>query len=168
MTPIIRNITGKGITIPPTVLNLSDFAPTDQLALHVLDNTLVLIRRKMTAYQLLRTVNQLAHLGSSLLTHLVTLCGTCDGCRSACPFDGPSAASVELPASLREKAGIPDMARLSAVVDEEKGTVTLFAAEAVTELEDLPEDLLNLLFTTDICLGEVEHHLLRDDVIYEA
>jgi len=168
MTPIIRNITGKGITIPPTVLNLSDFAPTDQLALHVLDNTLVLIRRKMTAYQLLRTVNQLAHLGSALLAHLVTLCGTCDSCRRACPFDGPTADGVELPASLREKAGIPDAARLSVVVNEDEGTVTLFAAEAVTELDDLPEEMMNLLFATDVCLGEVEGHLLRDDIIYEA
>ena len=73
---------------------------------------------------------------------------------------------LELPDYIREEAGIPSDAKLSAVVNEDEHTVTLSMAGYSYDLRDVPENLLEVLAGLDVCMGELEEHLMVGDIIY--
>lgn len=163
-----KNATIKGAFIPRSALALSGFAEDESAALHALPGAIVLLKKRMTAMDLLTAMDSLSKLSTDLTTELFKLCGPCDNCQGeGCPYedvDGP----IDLPDYLREEAGIPKDAKLCAEVNEGEKSVTIYAADHQHDLSDVPENLWPLLESLGICLGELEQKLISGEVVCDG
>lgn len=162
----VNENTPKGLLIPKPAMAVSGFNDREKVEYHALDNTVVVLKRRMTAMELIHAARQLQELSVELHTHLAKVCGFCDNCEGGCPFDDLGEADIELPDSLRREAGIPMGAKLCACVDEEEGTVTIAQADYAHDLRDVPPKVLAMLAAADVCLGELEEHLMVGDIVY--
>lgn len=162
----ISKVTDKSLSIPAAAVKVSGFAHGDPVELHAQDQALVLLKQQMTAAELIRAVDGLHKLTMELIVHLAKVCGPCDGCNGQCPFGDFEYDDITLPDDLREEAGIPAGAKLCAYVDEEENTVTIAEAGYDHDLRDVPEDLLEVLESLGICMGELEEHLMVGDLVY--
>ena len=162
----LRRLTtpAKPLTIPEGALKFSGMAEESSLDLHADQDVMVLLKPKMNAMELIRAAGALRHLAVELTLHLAKICGPCSDCsQDGCPFEeGP----IRIPDSIREEAGISKEAKLCASVDEESHTVTVSQADHRYDLEDVPETELVLLQAVHTCLGELEDHLMTEDIVY--
>ena len=157
----------KGVCITPGTLKISKLPDNEKLELHTLDHALVLLKGQMTAPELLAAAHTLAGLAADLITHLSEVCGPCEQCgENSCPYDDLDEAGIDLPDYLRQEAGIPQDAKLCAEVNEENSSVTISAAEHRHDLRDIPPELLATFTAAGACLGELEEHMIMEDIIY--
>ena len=163
----IKENAAKGIRIPPSALDLSGIPFGEKVEMRVLDNAILMLKGRMTAPELLTVVEQLNSTAEELFAHLTMVCGPCDGCdEESCPAESLDEEAIDLPGYLRREAGIPEDVKLCAEVDEETGSVTLSAAGHRYNLQDVPPELLEICEKAGICLGELEEHMIREDVVY--
>lgn len=160
----VKETTSKGIQIPAAAMKLSGFESGGKVELHASEDTLVVLKQRMTAMELLRAAKFLQTLVTDLHVHLAKVCGPCTGCDGECPFEDGD--EVDLPDYLREEAGIPEKAKLCASVDEEEHTVTISEADYDHDLRDVPEEVLEMFKEAGICVGELEERLILGDVVY--
>ena len=160
----VKETTSKGIQIPAAAMKLSGFESGAKVVLHASEDTLVVLKQRMTAMELLRAAKSLQTLVTDLHVHLAKVCGPCTGCDGECPFEDGD--EVDLPDYLREEAGIPEKAKLCASVDEEEHTVTISEADYDHDLRDVPEEVLEMFKEAGICVGELEERLILGDVVY--
>ena len=157
----------KGVCITDGTLKLSKLPGDEKLELHTLDHALVLLKGQMTAPDLLTAAHALAGLAANLITHLAEVCGPCEDCdKDSCPYNDLEEEAVQVNEYLREAAGIPDGAKLCAEVDEEAHTITVLAAEHRYDLRDIPPELLDTFAQSGTCLGELEEHMILEDIVY--
>jgi len=165
----LRETNSKGLRILPAELKLAGFPQDEKAEVHVMDNAIVVLKRKMTAMELIDTARQLHELATDLYINLLRACGHCEDCENACTFDEDFFEDeIVLPDYLREEAGIPEDAKLCAVVDDENGTVTIMQSEHKNDLRDLPPELLDLFIDAGLCLGKLEELLVTGEVAYEG
>lgn len=145
-------------------MKLSGFESGGKVELHASEDTLVVLKQRMTAMELLRAAKSLQTLVTDLHVHLAKVCGPCTGCDGEFPFEDGD--EVDLPDYLREEAGIPEKAKLCASVDEEEHTVTISEADYDHDLRDVPEEVLEMFKEAGICVGELEERLILGDVVY--
>lgn len=159
----------KGAFIPRTAFSLSGFEPGQEAQLHTLPGAVVLVKKHMTAMDLLNTVDSLSSIASDLLTELCAACGPCDECQDdGCPYADIGGEPISLPDYLREEAGIPPGAKLCAEVNEAEKTVMIYATDHKHDLSDVPEGLLPLLECLGVCLGGLEEKLISGEVVYHG
>ncbi len=160
----------KGAFIPRSALALGGFAEDEPAELHALPGAVILLKKRMTAMELLTAARSLHELSVKLNTHLAGVCGQCDNCgensREHCPLLAYEEADIALPDYLRQEAGIPEGANLCAAVDEEEHTVAVFAADYDHDLRDLPPETLEMFTAANVCLGELEERLIVGDIVY--
>ena len=158
----------KGAFIPRSALSLSGFIEDETAALHTLPGAVVLLKKRMTAMEMIRTVDSISQLAAELLTELAAVCGPCEECESeGCPYeevDGP----IDLPDYLRAEAGIPKDAKLCAEVNEGEKSVTIYATDHQHDLTDIPQGLMPLLGALGVCLGELEQKLITGEVVHNG
>jgi len=167
----LRENTSKGLRILPAELKLAGFSQDDKAEVHVLDTAIVVLGKKMTAFDLIDTARQLNGLAAELSGRLANACGLCDDCgEGCCPYEDFDFDEEELnlPDYLREEAGIPEDAKLCAVVDEENGTVTIMKSEHEHDLRDVPPILIDMFVDTGLCLGKLEELLMTGGAAYEG
>ena len=164
----LREATAKGLRILPAELKASGFSPDERTEIHVLDDAIVILKHRMTAIELIRTMYQLVELSADLTGHLTGVCGHCEDCDDGCPADDLDSKEISLPDYLREEAGIPEDAKLCAIVDEENGTVTIAEAEHEYDLRDIPPRMLDMFLGMDLCLGRLEKLLMDGGAVYEG
>ena len=132
----VKEFVTAGTHIPAAALCLSNLGDTERLELHTLDGAAVLLRRGMTAAELLASAQSLHALSMELVAHFAMLCGPCTGCAEGCPVEWLEGLEIPLPATQEEGGGIP------------------------------PAALLDILTSSGICLGALREHLTSGDVIY--
>ena len=161
-----KHPTCKGTLIPSSALTLAGLAGREELEMHTPQGAVILIRKQMTAAEMAETIDSLGVMASQLISHLLEVCGTCDGCweDGCCPFGEDSYA--ELPDLLKQEAGIPQDAKLCASINEEEHTVTISQARFIHDLRDVSPALLTALRDSGVCLGELEERLMAEDIIY--
>lgn len=164
----LKETTSMGLQIPAAAMKLSGFESNGRVELHASEDTLVVLKQRMTAMELLRAAKSLQTLVTDLHVHLAKVCGPCTGCDGECPFADWDEDGVALPDCLREEAGIPKNAKLCVSVDEEEHTVTITEADYDHDLQDVPEEVLEMFSASDICIGELEELLLTGDLVYGA
>lgn len=164
----VNETTPKGLQIPAAAMKLSGFAQGGKVELHTAEAALVILKRRMTAMELIRAVDALHRLATELTAHLAMACGPCDDCGDGCPYDDLEDGMLELPDYLRREAGIPDGAKLCAYADDEENTVTIGMAGYDHDLRDVPPYILEMLAEAGICLGELEEHLMTEKILYGA
>ena len=162
----VKETTSKGIQIPAAAMKLSGFESGGKVELHASEDTLVVLKQRMTAMELLRAARSLQKLATDLHVHLAKVCGPCHGCDGDCPFGDWDEHEVDLPDYLREEAGIPEKAKLCASVNEDEHTVTISEADYDHDLRDVPEEVLEMFRDAEICVGELEERLILGDVVY--
>ena len=159
----------KGVTINAAMQKLAGFHPEEALSFHVNDGLILLSKSKLTAKDLVDMANNLYLLAGELVSELVDVCGTCDGCfLDECDlFDAiDQGEPVQLREDLREAIGIPEDGAMEVTVDEESGTITVKAAEDKYDLYSVPPQIMALLLPMGICLSELDMHLRQGDVVY--
>ena len=163
----IKEITPKGLLLPVTAMRLAGFGTGDAVEYHALKDTVVVLKGRMTAPELLDAAHQLSSLSAQLLYCLSEVCGPCEDCdKDSCPYNDFEEEAVQVNEYLREAAGIPDGAKLCAEVDEVSHTITVQAAEHRYDLRDLPANLLETFMVVGTCLGKLEEHLITEDTVY--
>ena len=70
---------------PGGALKISGFEGQTQAEYRPLDNVIVVLKKQMTAPELLTAVEQLNGVATELLLHLDRVCGPCEECPDGCP-----------------------------------------------------------------------------------
>ena len=162
-----RQATPKGVYIPNSAIKLAGFETGDDLELHVDESAMVLLKKRMTAYELVDAIQHLNSITTELLKHIAGVCGPCDDCCDGCPFDDyEDGEEITLPEYLLEEAGIPENAKLCACVDNETNSVTITAAGHDHDLRDVPRSIAEVFACAGICLGALEEQFIRGDIVY--
>ncbi len=126
----------------------------------------MVLKQRMTAMELIRAAHALHDLSMELHSHLAKICGTCDGCDGSCTFEDWEKSDIDLPDYLREKAGIPEEAKLYAWADDEEQTVTIGIADYDHDLRDVPPEALEMFAAAHVCIGELEERIVVGDIVY--
>ncbi len=163
-----KESTPNGVHIPAAALKISRIPFGEKVDLYTLDNTMILLKGRMTAMELLTVVEQLQKMETLLLTHLSKVCGSCEDCGGdSCPaYDGLKEKPISLPDDLYKEAGIPMDVKLCATVDSDEHTVKLSVADYDYDLRDVPEQTLEMFAATGVCLGELDERLILGDIVY--
>lgn len=139
----VRQSENTRLTLPPALLAVSGLQmprePPHPLEVHALDKALVILKGRMTAMELITASRTLHQLSVDLNVHLTQVCGLCQGCENGCPFDNPEEQEVSLPER-----------------DERRRQ----------DLRDLPADVREMFRLAGVCLGELDEHLLKEDIVY--
>lgn len=122
----IKEITSRGLLLPMIAARLAKFKAGDRVEYRPLDNVIVVLKKQMTAPELLTAVEQLQGVASELLFHLHQVCGPCEDCAAGC----------------------------------------LCGESEDSPLQHLPTDLLLTFAESGTCLGELEEHLITEDIVY--
>lgn len=168
----IREVTPKGLYIPAAALKIGQHEVGDRLDLHVSTDAMVLLKPKMTAMELIRASEYLQKIATDLFAALAAACKPCDDdddddeCEECCPFKDYGEEGITLPDYLREGAGIPENAKLCAYVDEENKSVIIEAAGYDHDLNDVPPYIVEIFIHSGVCLGDLEEHLIKGDIVY--
>lgn len=168
MQKFIKETTKKKLVIPNTVLELSGLEKGEPVEIRMADDAVIILRKEMTAMELVRAVDSLQRLAEELNQHLTQACGLCEDCSGdgECPAL-PEKTQTVLPEELRKEAGIPEDAKLCSWPGEEPGTVVSGQADYRYDLTDVPEWELSVLAMMGVCLGNLEEMLMAEDVVYE-
>lgn len=167
------------ILIPADVVEQSRFQPGENIAIHIGENTLVVIPEKLTALQAVNAIALLADVGSELVDIVKNACGTC-ACRlkegkcfieemdnpDQCPLKSTDGPGVLLSDDLREQAGIPLDAKLEIFVDE--GEVMIAAADYEHDITDVPPAAREVLALAGICPGYLDQLIMSGEIIHEV
>lgn len=122
----IKEITSRGLLIPMVAAQLAKFKAGDRVEYRPLDHVIVVLKKRMTAPELLTAVEQLQSVATELLLHLDRVCGPCEECPDGC----------------------------------------LCGESEDSPLQHLPTDLLLTFAEAGTCLGELEEHLITEDIVY--
>lgn len=161
-----KQMDSGALLIPRAAFKISSFEADEKAEIHALDSAVIVLKKQMTAMELIQAADALHRLATELTAHLAMACGECGECEDGCPFDDLEEGMLELPDYLRREACIPDGAKLCAYADDEENTVTIGIAEYNHDLRDVPPYLLEMLAEAGICLGEFEKYLVTEKNLY--
>ena len=167
MQKFIKETNKKKLVIPNAVLELSGLEKGEPVEIRAADSAVIILRKGMTAMEIIRAVDSLQRLAVELNGHLAGVCGHCEDCGEdgECPAL-PERTQTIVPEAVREEVGIPANAKLCAWTGNEPGTVTVGQADYRHDLTDVPEWELSVLSMMGVCLGTLEERLMAEDIIY--
>lgn len=161
-----------GVTIPAAALKLSGFTPGEDAEYHTLKDAVVVLKKQMTASEVVRAAWALQQLSAELCVHLAEQCCPCDGCADCgglvrcCPYSPLNfAVDIELPDELRELAGIEKDAPLHVELLDD-GEISICANHEGPGLWDVPAPMMQGLLAAGLCPAGLEDALEQEDVIY--
>ena len=163
----LRQAAAKGLWILPAELAMAGFPEAETAEVHVGEDAIVILKRRMIGMELIRAARRLHELSAELNVQLATACGFCHDCADVCPFEDMEE-EIALPGYLREEAGIGEGAKLCAYVNEEENTVTIAQADHKYDLRDVPPGVLDMFLDAGLCLGELDELLIKGEAVYEG
>lgn len=152
----------KGLRVRREILNASGFQREEALDVRGMEQAVVIMKREMTAMELVQAIHSLSGLAAGLLNHLKKVCDPCEHCEGGCPYDKPDF-RCSLDENLLEWAGIPKGSRMD--VSAAPGQLIFSVAEGF-DLRDVPPEMKELFRQTNICLDELDGLLAGGSVIY--
>lgn len=135
----------------------------DEVAVIGTEGAIVITGAKMTAMQLIQTIDSLSEITQRYLEILAKNCGECDDCGHCAELDFES---IHLPDAVLEIAGIPVGTKLNAFVEEDAGLIHVEAAEYDHDISDVQPHLLELFSNYGICLGELDALLVKGELLH--
>ena len=165
--------------IPDEIVANCEFDVKSGLSLAIAPGMLVLRNKKMTAMNLVTAITALSEIGADLTAKLAKACGFCDNCGDRGEGTPASWAAecdlcyelldtkndIRVPDYLRDEAGIPFNAKLTADTDVESGAIILGEAGYDYDISDVPPELLEVFRLSGVCLGELDEALRLERVI---
>ncbi len=184
----MKNDTYPEIMLPERACELCGFTDEDKLALHAAEDTLVILKEKMTAIELVHVISMLSEMASDLTAALAKACGVCnncgdedDGSHDGCGKNGPvewvancslcrdlldDIQNIRIPDYLLAEAGISGNAKLEAYADRDSGEITVAEAENQYDISDVPPGILSVLAQSGICLAELDELIMLEEIVY--
>jgi antitoxin component of MazEF toxin-antitoxin module len=162
----IKENTKPALTIPPAIVEMTGLSETKKVEIHSLDHAAVVLKGRMTAMELIKTVEGLKALATELTVHLAKVCGPCQDCEGCVAGSFSDDDEIHIPQYLLDEADIPKGAKLAAYVDEDEGTVTIVEADYEFDLNDVPQEFLDGFIGSGACLAELEERLIVEDIVY--
>ena len=96
----------------------------------------------------------------------------CDRCeeREACELVDANTFSpaIKISPELLRDAGIEPGSKLICLPEDEEGVLHITAADYRFDLTDVPPDILQQLRERNVCLDDLEDHLMSEDVVKEV
>ena len=161
-----KGTTKKKLVIPNLIMEQSGFEKGKMVEIHALTDAVVILKKEMTAMELVHAIDQLQRMSADLTVHLAQVCGPCGGCAEECDIDLEHPGSgVDLPGWVRKEAGIAEDAKLCAWLADD-GTVRVDQANYRYDLSDVPPNILEVLAASGVCLSELELRLMQEDAVY--
>lgn len=171
------------LTLPESVCEHCGFVNETALEIHAAESTMVVVKQKMTALELVHVIMMLNQLTCDFTTHLAQACGTCNGCGDIAkedfytPAERVSACTlchellderqkVHIPRHILADAGIPENARLDAFAEENGGTVIITESETQQDISDVPPGLIKVLAAGGVCLAELDALIMLEETVY--
>lgn len=155
------------LVVPAGALKMShlDGLPLRLLALK---HAVVVTSGEMEAMEMIQTAMSLRNYADEIIKTLMNICGKCGHCsgEETCPCEadceGPD---IVVPDWAREEADIPSDAKLICDVDEDSGEIRVFEADYEYDLSDVPAFVIEAFQKNGACLGELQEHLMMEDVV---
>ena len=164
--------TKNDISISNAVLKLAKLQNAERLELTAATGAVIVTSGRMTAKELLSTVQSLTGRAAELMTLLRLTCGDCTNCSEECAYRDKSITELIRPAVVvpdwaRQDAGLAGDAKLDCYVDEDSSEISVCEADYEHDLSDVPPELLLALHQCGCCLSALEDALMEDNVIYD-
>lgn len=161
----VKGTTKKKLVIPNTVMELSGFERGAMVELQALTDTVVILKKRMTAMEMVNAIDALQRLTVDLFAELAKTCGGCEDCGDGrCP--ALDRIATEVPEEVRQGAGIPSGVKLQSWPGETEGTVMVAQAEYRFDLTDVPEWVRSTLEALGVCMGNLEELLMAEEPIH--
>jgi hypothetical protein len=155
----------KGILcIPITESAEKKIGDVGKLEATTIKNGLVLMKSKMTAAEVVETLEGLRDVLEELYLTLSEAAGICEDCN--CRTETEDAVSIKLPEFILKEAGISKDAKLCACTMEGCGEVTVMEAAYKHDLSDVPKDILEILKDMGVCMSGLNECLMSEKIIY--
>lgn len=154
-------IENRGLLVDNEIIEKA--ALGDNVKLVATDHLIVLTKAKMTAMDMVKTIDSLSTLLYSLVDALAECCGECDDCGHCEDLDFEG---IHLPDEVLEIAGIPEGTKLNAFVEEDAGIIHIEPSEYDHDISDVPPHLLELFSNYGICLGELDALLVKGELLH--
>lgn len=160
----------SSVTIPAAAMTISGFNPGEDAQYHTLNGAVVVLKKQMTAAQLIRAAWALQQLSTELCAHLAGQCcpDDCSACADethGCPYNALDFThEIDLPDELLEMAGIPSGAPLH--LELEDGEVIISSNHDGPGLWDMPAPLMKGFLAAGICPGELDEKLKTGELVY--
>ena len=157
------------MAIPEPLLVMTGIQHEKKATMRTCENAIVVLKGNLTAMELISTVTALQALTAELTVHLAKSCGPCRDCED-CVVQGwdDEEDKIHIPQYLLDEADFSTGAKLAAEINKEDGTIIVSEADYDNDLSDVPQDFLDLLIASGVCLAELEERLMVGDVVYEG
>ena len=155
----------KGLTIPYEVLEAVGF--TDAITLTAFEDVIILKKSKMTALEMIQTIEGLEHVAIGLYEELLANFHTDDECENCTFCDDFIEDSVEVPDWAKEVAGIDADTKLCISVEEDSEKIILEPVSYAFDITDVSEKMLVQLSCMGVCLGELNESIMQEEIVYE-
>jgi hypothetical protein len=179
----MKNDTYPEIMLPEHACELCGFDGEDRLQLHAAEHTLVILKERMTAMELVHVISALSEMASEMTVALAKACGLCNNCGDEADGgkDNPAqwvenctlcrdllddSQRIQIPDYLLADAGISCDAKLEACADRENGEITVTEAENQYDISDVPLGILTVLRQSGVCLAELDELILLEEIVY--
>ena len=164
----------EGMKVPRGGLKLSGFGEHEAAAYHTLQDAVVVLKKQMSALELIRASWSLHQLSAELAVRLAMQCTPrerCEECSDdgeSCPYDGLDfALNLDIPEELRERAGIPQDAPVHVELLDD-GEFTVSVNHEGPGLWDVPAPMMQGLLAARICPSALESMLESGEIVYGA
>lgn len=152
------------LCLPITESTEKKVGEAKRLEATVIQNGLVLMKSRMTAMDVLETLEGLEDVIDALYFTLAKAAGVCG--EQDCHSETEDAVGIKLPDFILEDAGISKDAKLCAYTNEGSGEVTVMEAEYKHDLSNVPKDTLHILKAMGVCLSGLNECLVSEAIIY--
>lgn len=157
----MKNNQNKGLTVSNEAITKAGLG--DEIAVIGAEGAIVIAGAKMTAIELIKTIDSLAEITQGYLAILAKNCGECDDCGHCKDLDFEG---IHLPDGVLEIAGISEGTKLNAFVEEDAGIIHIEPAEYDHDISDVSPHLLELFSNYGICLGELDALLVKGELLH--
>lgn len=150
----------QGLVVDNEVITIANLG--DQISLSASDHLIMLSKSKMTATDIVKTIESMTDEVEDLLKILAQACKTCNTQK----FNGDKdTTNIKLPGYILEVAGIPQNAKLTAYAEEDSGIVRVEQADYNFDITNVSEKLIMLFSEYGICMKQLDTLLIRGNII---
>lgn len=167
---ILPPATDKTVIIPKEAIDKAGFKDVPILTAYSEENAVIVLKEKMTAFEIVGSVNALHNITVGLLIKLAKAAGVCDdycdcdddcfGCEMKAECEG-----LSIPPCLLEEAGISVFSALD--IKTEDGVIKISQSpDKIDPLDMMPQSVLDTLVNAGICLKTLRR-LIKDNKVID-
>lgn len=158
----------EALVIPSAALDIAGFGGEEQLELHFEKDALAVLKRKLTARDIIEAITGLQEIAADLIRQLALASGKeaeaekSNGCEKKCDY--AKTCDLSIPPCILAEAGIPFNRPLLAYVDA--GVIVIKGEEEDSLENEVPDELLQTLVNGGVNTEGLSALLKGDRIVY--